>query len=166
MSPVRRTLAFLFLTASAFAQRTDEWNFLATDSIFQDPHGILSAYLDAKAEALLEQRRRAIDGITATSGLKARQQYWRERMWNYLGGQPQRTPLNARTVGVLDRGDYRIEKIIFESRPKFYVTANLYLPARGTPPYPAILYPLGHEQGAKAHSAWQRTLAFLRANGV
>ena len=165
MSPVRRTLAFLFLTASAFAQRTDEWNFLTTDSIFQDPHGILSAYLDAKAEALLEQRRRAIDGITATSGLKARQQYWRERMWNYLGGQPQRTPLNARTVGVLDRGDYRIEKIIFESRPKFYVTANLYLPARGTPPYPAILYPLGHEQGAKAHSAWQRTLANLARRG-
>jgi hypothetical protein len=59
-------------------------------------------------------------------------------------------------TGVLDRGDYRIEKIIFESRPAFYVTANVYLPKAGGPPYTAILYPLGHERGAKAHQAWQR----------
>jgi len=70
--------------------------------------------------------------------LKARQQYWRERMWSYLGERPSRTPLNARIAGRLDRGDFRIEKIVFESRPGFYVTANLYLPATGRPPYPAI----------------------------
>ena len=45
--------------------------------------------------------------------------------------------------GTLARGDFRIEKIIFESRPEFYVTANLYLPSGGTGPYPAILFPLG-----------------------
>ncbi len=133
--------------------------------MFQDPHGMLTAYLEAKGEAFLDQRRRAVEGIANRSDLKKRQQYWRERMWADLGGQPERTALNARTVGVLDRGDYRIEKIIFESRPRFYVTANLYLPARGKPPYPAILYPLGHESGAKAHSAWQYTLANLARRG-
>src|SRR5579885_977576 len=135
-----------------------EWDFLTSDSMFQDPHGMLTAYLRSKAEAYLDQRRRAVETIGSSSDLKKRQQYWRERMWANLGGQPERTPLNARTVGVLDRGDYRIEKVIFESRPRFYVTANLYLPARGKPPYPAILYPLGHETGAKAHTAWQYTL--------
>jgi cephalosporin-C deacetylase-like acetyl esterase len=157
------SVALLFGVAGAGVAQ--DWNFLASDSMFQDPHGMLTAYLEAKAEGYLDQRRRAVEAIANRSDLKKRQQYWRERMWADLGGQPERTPLNARTVGVLDRGDYRIEKIIFESRPRFYVTANLYLPARGKPPYPAILYPLGHESGAKAHSAWQYTLANLARRG-
>ncbi len=162
---MRTIFLFVALTACALAQRTEEWNFLSSDSMFQDPHGMLSAYLDAKAEALLEQRRQITGGIRTRDDLKKRQQYWRETMWRDLGGQPERTPLNARVVGTLDRGDYRVEKIIFESRPHFYVTANLYLPARGTGPFPAILYPLGHEEGAKAHFAWQYTLASLARRG-
>src|SRR5436190_9180013 len=86
-------------------------------------------------------------------------------MLKNLGGFPDRTPLNARITGVLDRGDYVIEKIIFESQPHFYVTANLYLPKTGQPPYPAVLYPLGHELGAKSHSAWQQTLGSLAKKG-
>jgi cephalosporin-C deacetylase-like acetyl esterase len=162
---MRELVLFLIFVACASAQRSSEWNFLSSDSMFQDPHGMLNAYLSAKADALLEQRQHTIEGITTRGDLAKRQQYWREKMWSDLGGQPERTPLNPRTVGVLDRGDYRIEKIIFESRPHFYVTANLYIPARGTPPYPAVLYPLGHEEGAKAHSAWQYTLASLARRG-
>ena len=149
----------------AAAQSADDWNFLSDASIFRDVHGSLPAYLKEKAGALLDERERAIARITTIADLKARQQYWRERMWSYLGDRPERTPLNAHVVGTLDRGDFRIEKIIFESRPKFYVTANLYLPVKGKAPYPAILFPLGHERGAKAHQAWQRCLAGLARRG-
>jgi hypothetical protein len=86
-----------------------------------------------------------------------------------LGGLPERTPLNARVVGVVDREDYRIEKVVFESQPRFYVTANLYLPKTGQPPYPGILFPEGHEAGAKAHEAWQQMLgsfATIRIRGA
>jgi cephalosporin-C deacetylase-like acetyl esterase len=163
---MRTAIIFLAVTAFAFGQQNrDDWNFLASDSMFQDPHGMLAAYLDAKAEKLLQQRQRTIERIGTLDDLKKRQQYWRDRMWADLGGQPERTPLNARTVGVLDRGEYRIEKVIFESRPRFYVTANLYVPESGKGPFPAILYPLGHEQGAKSHSAWQYTLANLARRG-
>ena len=55
-----------------------------------------------------------------------------------LGGLPVRTPLNARTVGVLERDNYRIEKVIFESQPRFFVTGNLYLPKQGRGPYPGV----------------------------
>ncbi|MCP5118343.1 MAG: prolyl oligopeptidase family serine peptidase, partial [bacterium] len=71
----------------------------------------------------------------------------------------------ARVVGVIDREHYTIEKVIFESQPKFYVTANLYLPKRGSPPYPAVLYPLGHERGGKSHDTWQRMLGSLATKG-
>jgi cephalosporin-C deacetylase-like acetyl esterase len=156
----------LFLMAEpALAQPRDEWNFLSDPSIFHDVHGMLPAYLKDKAFALIDARQRDIARIATMDDLKARQQYWREHMLSYLGGLPERTPLNARTVGTLDRGDYSVEKIIFESRPGFYVTANLYLPKSGKPPYPAILFPLGHERGAKAHQAWQRCLAGLARRG-
>ncbi len=158
-------IAVLLAAPAAVAQSGDDWNFLSDASIFRDVHGALPAYLKNKAGALLDERERAIARITTMADLTARQQYWRDRMWSYLGARPERTPLNARVVGTLDRGDFRIEKIIFESRPGFYVTANLYLPLKGKAPYPAILFPLGHESGAKAHQAWQRCLAGLARRG-
>src|SRR5262249_39216292 len=77
----------------------------------------------------------------------------------------ERTPLNAQIVGTIERENFRIEKIIFESQPSFYVTGSLYLPKSGTSPYPAILFPLGHEAGAKAHEAWQYALGSFATKG-
>ena len=162
---ITHSIAILLAAPAAVAQSGDDWNFLSDASIFRDVHGVLPAYLKNKAGALLDERERAIARIATMADLTARQQYFRDRMWSYLGARPERTPLNARVVGTLDRGDFRIEKIIFESRPGFYVTANLYLPVKGKAPYPAILFPLGHEGGAKAHQAWQRCLAGLARRG-
>jgi cephalosporin-C deacetylase-like acetyl esterase len=161
----RCILIALLAVGSAAAQSGNQWDFLSDPSVFPDVHGMLGAYLKQKAFVLLDERARVVSRISTKADLTARQRYVRERIWSYLGGQPQRTPLNARVVGTLDRGDHRIEKIIFESRPGFYVTANLYLPKTGAGPWPAILYPLGHESGAKAHQAWQRTLASLARRG-
>lgn len=161
---MRSTILFALLVTAALAQ-DPQWDFLSTASISPDPHNMLPAYLQSHADALLSQRRQAVAAIASAEDLKSRQQHIREVTWKDLGGQPARTPLNAHTVGVLDRDGYRIEKVIFESRPHFYVTANLYLPKRGNAPYPAILYPLGHEDGGKSHSAWQQTLASLARRG-
>src|ERR1051326_421596 len=155
----------LFTTLPVIAQRADNLDFLSDASVFRDIHGMLPAFLRERAFTLLDERQQKIARISTAADLKARQQYVRERIWSYLGGHPDRTPLSARIVGTLDRAGYRIEKILFESRPGFYVTANLYLPKGGASPYPAILYPLGHERGAKAHQAWQRCLASLARRG-
>src|SRR5262245_23345968 len=45
-----------------------------------------------------------------------------------IGPFPERTPFKARVTGRLDKERYAIEKVLFESRPHFYVTASLYLP--------------------------------------
>ncbi|MCC6365988.1 MAG: acetylxylan esterase [Bryobacterales bacterium] len=159
-----RVLLLFALALTAPAQ-PGEWDFLSDPSVFPDVHGMLPAYLKSRAFTMLDQRREIISRISTIADLEARRQRLRERIWSYLGGQPERTALNARVAGTLDRGDYTVEKIIFESRPHFYVTANLYLPKAGKAPYPAILFPLGHELGAKAHSAWQECLAGLARRG-
>jgi dienelactone hydrolase len=58
---------------------------------------------------------------------------------------PERAPLNVRIAPGYDGGDYLVENLIFDSRPGFAVTANLYRPK--TPRaarMPAVLCPIGH----------------------
>ncbi len=57
---------------------------------------------------------------------------------------PERTPLNAKVTGKLERDGYRVEKVHFQSKPGLYVTGNLYLPAKIEGKLPAVLYVCGH----------------------
>ncbi len=58
---------------------------------------------------------------------------------------PARTPMNPRILAERDRGEYIVENLVFESRPGFPVTANLYRPkTSSTQKRPAILSPVGH----------------------
>lgn len=59
---------------------------------------------------------------------------------------PTKTPLNAVVHGRVERDDYTIDRVFFESFPGHYVTGNLYLP-KNPPPggkMPGILCPHGH----------------------
>ena len=81
-----------------------------------------------------------------------------------LGEMPQRTPLRARTVDTIRCAGYRIEKVIYESRPHHRVTANLYLPdAAGR--VPGVLVPCGHSDNGKASEAYQSVCVLLAQNG-
>lgn len=57
---------------------------------------------------------------------------------------PPKGELNAQVFGKVDRGDYTMEKVYFESFPGFYVTGNLYRPKGKTGKLPAVLCPHGH----------------------
>jgi hypothetical protein len=57
---------------------------------------------------------------------------------------PEKTPLNAVIHGRIDRGDYTVEKVFFESYPGFFVTGNLYRPKNATGKTPGVLFPHGH----------------------
>jgi len=83
-----------------------------------------------------------------------------------MGPFPDKTPLNARVTGMIDADDYRIEKVVYESRPRFYVTANLYVPMRGDPPYPGVLVPCGHSLAGKAYAAYQNVGILMAKNGL
>jgi len=59
---------------------------------------------------------------------------------------PTRTPLNVVIHGKVEREDYTVEKVYFESLPGFYVTGNLYRPKNnsGGQRRPGVLSPHGH----------------------
>ncbi|MGE0128299.1 MAG: alpha/beta hydrolase family protein [Blastocatellales bacterium] len=163
------TFCLVILTmfaASSYAQSTNApaegLNVLSGGA---NPRQSLPDSLNKAALQLLTERERRVAQLSTREEIGQRQQFIREKILQAIGGLPERTPLNPRLTGTLKRNGYRIEKIIFESQPAFYVTANLYLPETGRGPYPGILMPLGHESGGKAHDAWQRLAITFAKNG-
>ncbi|MFP4502976.1 MAG: alpha/beta hydrolase family protein [Candidatus Hydrogenedentota bacterium] len=57
---------------------------------------------------------------------------------------PGKTPLNAKVFGRFTGNGFTVEKVYFEARPGFLVTGNLYRPAAGDGPFPAVVSPHGH----------------------
>ena len=72
-----------------------------------------------------------------------------------FGPLPEKTPLNARTIGVVEYENYTVEKIIYESRPNFPVSALLYLPCNIKGKIPAVLGVCGHANTGKSEGAYQ-----------
>src|SRR5437588_2330155 len=64
---------------------------------------------------------RARDSLDSTAAVQARQEALRARFLDSIGGIPDSdSPLNAKIVGIIEEPDLRIEKVIFESRPRHY----------------------------------------------
>jgi hypothetical protein len=58
---------------------------------------------------------------------------------------PEKTPLQARVFGKIEREGYSVEKVYFQPLPGFYLAGNLYRPiGQGKGPFPAVLNPHGH----------------------
>ena len=70
-----------------------------------------------------------------------------------LWPMPEKGPLNAVVHGRIERNDYTIEKVYFESYPGFYVTGNLYRPRGKIGPFPAVLSPHGHWTNGRLYEA-------------
>jgi cephalosporin-C deacetylase-like acetyl esterase len=101
------------------------------------------------------------DGLEARAALNTRadaQAYVEgvhEKIRLCFGPLPPKTPLRPRVTGVVERDAYRIEKVIFESRPGFLVTANLYLPKGRKGPLPGVVGTCGHSDNGKAAEPYQ-----------
>lgn len=78
-----------------------------------------------------------------------------EKVRQCFGPLPEKTPLNPRVTGRVDRDAYTIEKVIFESRPNFPVTGNLYIPKGRRGPTPAVVGVCGHSLNGKAGGTYQ-----------
>lgn len=116
----------------------------------------LPDYIRGLAAEAYDRRNREIAKLLTPAAVRARQRWARETFWKLAGGELERTPLNARKTGEFERPGYRVEKVVYESRPRFHISANLYIPATGTPPYPAVLFQMGHSGNGKAWDLYQR----------
>jgi dienelactone hydrolase len=68
-----------------------------------------------------------------------------------LWPMPERTPLDAVIHGKIERDDYTVEKVYFESFPGHFVTGNLYRPRAVSGRRPGVLCPHGHWANGRFH---------------
>ncbi|HXX92298.1 MAG TPA: prolyl oligopeptidase family serine peptidase [Planctomycetota bacterium] len=129
-----------------------------------EPRKMLYRYLEGECAAKFEERRKAVAALKTPEEVKARQDALRAKFIEALGGLPERTPLNAKLAGTLKGEGFRVEKVIYESRPDHHVTGSLYLP-EGKGPFPGVLVPCGHSDKGKAEEAYQRISILLVKNG-
>lgn len=89
---------------------------------------------------------RCLADIQSKTDWEKRAPEYRRELREMLGLDPwpERTPLKPVITGTIDHGDFKVEKLYFQSMPGLYVTANLYLPETITNRLPAILYVCGH----------------------
>jgi dienelactone hydrolase len=76
---------------------------------------------------------------------EGRRKQLRQVMFDAMGPFPETPcPLEPKVLGVLKRPGYRVEKLIFQSRPDVWVTASAYVPDAVTGRLPAVLVVHGH----------------------
>src|SRR5262249_2832357 len=76
-----------------------------------------------------------------------------------------RAPLNAVRHGQVDRGEYTVEKVYFESAPGFFVTGNLYRPKKIAGKAPGVLFAHGHWANARLTESTDAELRHELAEG-
>jgi pimeloyl-ACP methyl ester carboxylesterase len=135
------------------ASSSDQSTFPGTR--FRQYSRCLPEYLATLAKDAVTRRNAALQQLTSAERIQARQEYVRELLWELIGGPETRTLMNARTTGEFKRSGYRVEKLIYESRPHLLISANLYVP-EGAGTFPAVLFQSGHYWEAKAYPSYQR----------
>ena len=105
---------------------------------------MLIHYLNKQAFGYLDARDKEIAGLKTKEDWIKRQAKVKKILNEIVGPFPEKTPLNARVTGVVKKDGFRIEKVIYESMPHFYVTACLFIPDKIVGQRPAIIHVSGH----------------------
>lgn len=153
MTSLPLSVALRFLTtALLLAVPASAQENLSPETVAVSPER-MSAFLDREAEKVSREAWERID--TKEKLERERPALKREFMFSLgLDPLPERSPLDVTVVRTVDRPEYTIEVLHFQSLPGFYCTANLYRPKKGKGPFPAVVWGPGHssnEYGAKAH---------------
>ncbi len=104
--------------------------------------------------------------LKTRSDWQKRQVLVKDKLLKLVGPFPEKTPLNARITGVLYKEGYRVEKIIYESMPNFYVTGCLFIPDKIDGKIPAVLNVIGHNQEAFRAELYQKVYLNLVRKGI
>lgn len=134
-------------------------------SYAEEMPNMLVAYLAGNLNRLAASwdQKRAL--IKTTADVLERNRAVHEKLLSMLGEFPQKTPLGVVTVKAAEKDGYRVENIMFQSRPDFWVTGNLYVPNTGSGRFPAIISPCGHYPLARMTPQYQSAYISLVKSG-
>lgn len=169
---MKRMLMFCLVALSAyfapvFAQDApDPLDVLPAEDFFFDQSIMLLKHLQRIPQERSWQRDVEVARITNEQDWTSYRNRLLEDYRDALGLPfPERNDLEAERTGIIDRGSYRIEKIIYRSQPGVAVTSNLYVPQTGGGPFPGIIFPCGHWHVGKAADEYHSAALGLVSKG-
>ncbi len=125
---------------------------------------MLQGYYGVAFEAIEHERKRLLRKVDSRSKALA----YRDRVRKLLADAfsfPRRSPLAAEVTGSFRANGALVDKVIFESRPGFKITALFLRPEAARAGLPAVLGLCGHAQEGKAADAYLRYAFSLVTNG-
>ena len=126
---------------------------------------MVQEYFVAQVRRVDAEVERRYGALRSREDAEAHVEAVRAKIAQSFGPWPAKTPLNPRVTGVVERDQYRIENVIFESRPGFLVSANLYVPKGRDVPLPGVVGSCGHSANGKALPAYQAFAQGLARQG-
>lgn len=139
--------------------------------VFENPaerkrlHGLLGRRgMPARAKKHAE-RERELGRLKTPEDWRARQHGIRARLKELFGEYGPKCPLNSKITGRIEHPAYTIEKLVFESQPSYYCTANVYLPKGRKGRRPAAIFTIGHAGDGKAYHLYHECCLGLVLKG-
>ena len=127
---------------------------------------MLAANLAVRLNALAAKWDGEREKIKTPAQMEPRNRYVREKVREMIHGLPEPVPLHAVTVKSFERKGYRVENVMFQSRPNYWVTGNLYVPTGGGGPFPGIISPCGHYPDGRMEPEYQFAYMNLALAGM
>ena len=155
----------LVLTFSLPLHSQDDVNLFDFWKFYTDAENVMYKSSCKLAFKQLHKREAAIAQLQTRSDYLERQKKVKEKLLELIGPFPEKTPLNPRITGVITKGDFRVEKVLFESIPGYYVTAALFIPEKLKGKAPAIVYACGHTANGFRSETYQHIIINLVKKG-
>ncbi len=133
---------------------------------WNNPGSLMMNHLTRQALRYYKIRDEEIAKLKTRSDWQKRQQAVRDKLKVIFGTIPKKGALNPEITGIVQKEGYRIEKIIYECTPGYYVTGCLYIPGNINGKAPAILYLIGHDQPAFREQYYQVIITNLVKKGM
>jgi dienelactone hydrolase len=159
-------LSLLFLVIQLIPlQSQDDVTLFDYWQYYSDAENSLYKYFCSTGFKQLEERKTVINNLQSKGDWIKRQVDVREKLLNIIGPFPEKTPLNINVTGIIHKEGYRVEKLIYESLPGYYVTSALFIPENLKGRAPAILNPIGHSTMSFRRDIYQHTIINLVKKG-
>jgi cephalosporin-C deacetylase-like acetyl esterase len=162
-------LSLLFCVNTAYSQVPPTSVFFSNSGkshwlTYQGNHRALYRLITDEVFKQLDERTERISGLSTEREWLDYQNHLKKSFYKSLDNF-EKTPLNARTTGILERETFTVEKVVFESHPGFYVTAGLFIPKKRQHPAPAVIYACGHTDLGFRSETYQHVIMNLVSKG-
>jgi hypothetical protein len=127
-------------------------------------HMVLDDYVRRLREVRAE-RQAKLRGVRTRAQARAYQDEVLRAIHRAFSPRPPQCALKPTVTGTIELDTYRVDKLMYQSRPGIWVTANLYVPNHIVGQVPAVVGTCGHSMEGKAADAYTGFAQRLVRNG-